>query len=162
MIALNDTNFADWNFGRDDFPKEEYTTTTVAWKGACKSVPVTRVYKTLWVNPHPEREIKEVVLTERDLSDDQCRFVAHLGLTAAILPADKQPAAGRDAAKSQQLLQEALKLLADGKSARRRRSFRRLCRPTTRTSPRGRSGPPWRPSRAKRMTPLPSRKNGSP
>jgi hypothetical protein len=120
VIALNDTNCADWNFGHEDFPKEEYTTTTVAWKGACKSVPVTRVYKTLWVNPHPEKEIKEVVLTERDLKDDQCRFVAHLGMTAAILPPVKQPStaqAGRDEAKSRQLLQEALKLLADGKTA---------------------------------------------
>jgi hypothetical protein len=116
VIAINDTNLADWNFGRDDFPKEEVTTTTVAWKGACKSVPMTRVYKTLWVNPYPQKEIREVVLTERDLPDDQCRFVVHLAVTAAILPANAQPSAvQRDAKKSQALLQEAIALLGDNK-----------------------------------------------
>ncbi len=123
VIALNDSNMADWNFGHDDFAAEEVTTTSVAWKGACKSVPITRVYKTLWVNPHPEKEIAEVVLTTRDQPQGNCRFIAHLAVTAAILPAGANPvgpanppAAQRDPKKSQALLQEALKLLADNKA----------------------------------------------
>ena len=119
VIPLNDSNMADWNYGHDDFTAEEGTTTTVAWKGACKAVPVTRVYKTLWVNPHPEKEIAEVVLTTRDEPQSNWRFIAHLAVTAAILPAGANPvgsanppAAQRDPKKSQALLQEALKLIA--------------------------------------------------
>ena len=117
-IALNNSNCADWNFGHDNFPAEEGTLTTIAWKGSCKAVPITRVYKTLWVNPHPEKEIKEVVLTTRDLPKAEWRFLAHLGLTVATLPpGGMDVTAKRDPAKSQALLQEALKLLADKKPA---------------------------------------------
>jgi hypothetical protein len=124
VVAINDSNTADWNFGQDAFAAEEVTTTTVAWKGACKAVPVTRVYKTLWVNPHPEKEIAEVVLTTRDQPQSNWRFIAHLAVTAAILPAGANPPVGpanppvaqRDPKKSQALLQEALKLLADNKA----------------------------------------------
>jgi hypothetical protein len=112
VIALNESNTGDWNTGRDEFPVEEDTTTTVAWRGACRMYPVTRVYKTLWVNPHPEKAIKEVVLTTRDLPDKDLRFLVHLGLTAAILPEGGTPGpAPRDAPKSQTLLQEALTLI---------------------------------------------------
>ena len=51
VMALNNTNFADWNYGHDQFPDEEGTTTNVAWKGACKNYPVTRVYMTTLGQP---------------------------------------------------------------------------------------------------------------
>ncbi len=120
-MALNNSNFADWNYGHDQFPTEEVTTTTVAWKGACKMYPVTRVYMTLWVNPHPEKEVDAVVLSVKDLppSEQGLRFLAHLAVTAAIMPnaaaAPAQPA--RDAKKSQAMLQEALALLQAKKDA---------------------------------------------
>jgi hypothetical protein len=117
-IPLNGSNTGDWNYGHDDFPIEEVTTTTVAWKGSCKMYPVTRVYKTLWVNPHPEKEIKEVILTTRDLPEAEWRFLAHLGVTAALLPAGGAGGvAQRDAGRSNALLQEALKLRAENKTA---------------------------------------------
>jgi hypothetical protein len=119
-LGLNGANFADWNYGRDSFPDEEETTTTVAWKGACKMYPITRVYKTLWVNPCPDKEITDVVLTTKGLPAEECRFVAHLALTAAILPAKPAPpvnSGARDPKKSQALLQEALKLTQARKDA---------------------------------------------
>ena len=112
-MMLNNTNFADWNYGHDQFPTEEGTTTTVAWKGACKMYPVTRVYMTLWVNPHPEKEVTAVVLSVKDLppSEQGLRFLAHLAVTAAIMPNATAPAAAaRDTKKSQELLQQALAL----------------------------------------------------
>jgi tetratricopeptide (TPR) repeat protein len=119
VIAINDSNMSDWNYGHDDFTAEEGTTTTVAWKGACKAVPITRVYKTLWVNPHPDKEISEVVITTRDEPQSNWRFIAHLAVTAAMMPAGpaNPPADQRDPKKSQVLLQEALKLLTDSKTA---------------------------------------------
>ena len=65
VMVLNSTNFASWNFGHDQFPEEEGTTTVVAWKSACKNYPVTRVYMTIWVNPHPEKEIEKIVITNK-------------------------------------------------------------------------------------------------
>jgi hypothetical protein len=110
-IGLTEYNTCDWNYGRDEFPDEETTLSTVAWKGTCKMNPVTRVYQTLWANPHPEKEIKEVVLTVADLADKQYRFLAHLGLTAVIRAPEAAPAAAtRDPRKAQALLNEALAL----------------------------------------------------
>ena len=74
VMALNNTNFADWNYGHDDFPDEDGTTTWVAWKGACKNYPITRVYGTLWVNPHPEKEIAKIVSANAGLPLDERRF----------------------------------------------------------------------------------------
>ena len=103
VIDMNETNMGDWNYGHDQFPDEEYTTTTVAWKGSCKQYPVTRVYKTLWVNPHPEKTIEKIVITSAGLKDDQWRFVPHLAITLAMLPggtaAGNSPAPG-EAAKA--------------------------------------------------------------
>ena len=67
VIRLNGTNMADWNPGVDNFPDEEGTTTTVAWKGANTQYPMIRVYQTLWVNPHPEKPIKQVVISNAGL-----------------------------------------------------------------------------------------------
>ncbi len=118
VMALNNTNFADWNYGHDEFPDEEGTNTWVAWKGACKNYPITRVYCTLWPNPHPEKEISKIVLTEAGLPADERRFVAHLGVTLAY-QGQSQTAnqAPRDAKKSQALLQEALTLRQAKKAA---------------------------------------------
>jgi hypothetical protein len=118
-MMLNNSNFADWNYGHDQFPTEEGTTTTVAWKGACRMYPVTRVYMTLWVNPHPEKEVAAVVLTVKDLppSEQGLRFLAHLAVTAAIMPNGAAPSAARDAKKSQTLLQEAMTLRQAKKDA---------------------------------------------
>ena len=86
VIALSGANMADWNPGADNFPDEEGTTTTVVWKGANTRYPVIRVYQTLWVNPHPEKPIKQVVISNAGLEAKQWRFIPHFGLTAAILP----------------------------------------------------------------------------
>jgi hypothetical protein len=112
-ILLNGTNMADWNYGRDQFPDEEGTVTTVAWRGSNAVYAVTRVYKTLWVNPHPAKEIKEVVLTNRDLPPALWRVMPHLALTAAILTAE--PASARDPARSEVLRLEAEVLIAQHK-----------------------------------------------
>ena len=109
VMALNNTNFASWNYGHDQFPDEEGSTTYVAWKGACKNYPVTRVYMTTWVNPHPEKEIAKVVITNRGLPVSERRFLAHLAVTVALQAEAKSPAGpARDAKKSQALLQEAI------------------------------------------------------
>ena len=82
--------------------------------------PVTRVYKTLWVNPCPDKEITEVVLTTKGLPAEECRFVAHLAVTAAILPEKATASVGPgapDPKKSQALLQEAIKLTQAKKDA---------------------------------------------
>ena len=78
--------------------------------------PVTRVYKTLWLNPHPEKEIKEVVISSKDLPAKQWRFVAHLGLTAA-LPGEAPASATRDSARADALVKEALALAEAKKPA---------------------------------------------
>ncbi len=39
VMALNNTNFADWNYGHDQFPDEEGTSTSLAWKGGVQGVP---------------------------------------------------------------------------------------------------------------------------
>jgi tetratricopeptide (TPR) repeat protein len=112
IIRLNSTNMADWNPGVDSFPNEEGTTTTVAWKGANTQYPVIRVYQTLWVNPHLEKTIKQVVISNAGLEQKQWRFVAHLGLTAAILsPGSTLPAAAKDPEKSRTLFHEAAALI---------------------------------------------------
>ena len=111
VMGLNNTNFADWNYGHDQFPDEEGTTTNVAWKGACKNYPITRVYMTTWVNPHPEKEIAKIVITNKDLPVSERRFLTHLAVTVAIqgeVKASVGPA--RDAKKSQALLQDAIAL----------------------------------------------------
>ena len=112
VIRLNGANMADWNPGVDNFPDEQGTTTTVAWKGANPRYPVIRVYQTLWVNPHPEKTIKQVVIGNAGIDLKQCRFIPHFGLTAAILPAESAaPAAARDPEKSRALFQQAAPLI---------------------------------------------------
>ena len=86
VITLSGANMADWNPGVDNFPDEEGTLTTVAWKGANERYPVIRVYQTLWINSHPEKPIKQVVISNAGLDARQWRFIPHFGLTAAILP----------------------------------------------------------------------------
>jgi hypothetical protein len=86
IIDLSGANMADWNPGADSFPDEDGTLTTVAWKGANARYPVVRVYQTLWINPHPEKTIKQIVLSNTGLDAKQWRFMPHFGLTAAILP----------------------------------------------------------------------------
>ena len=118
VMALNNTNFASWNHGHDQFSDEEGTTTNVAWKGACKYYPVTRVYMTTWVNPHPEKEIVKVVLTNRGLPVNDRRLLAHLAVTVALRAEAKGPLGpAKDAKKSQALLQEALSLKQARKDA---------------------------------------------
>ena len=112
VIWLNGTNTADWNPGVDVFPDEEGTTTTVAWKGANTRYPVIRVYQTLWVNPHPQKTIKQVVISNAGLEVKQWRFIPHFGLTAAILPAESTtPVAAKDPQKSESLFHEATTLI---------------------------------------------------
>jgi hypothetical protein len=100
VTDLSGANMADWNPGVDSFPDEEGTTTTVAWRGANTRYPVIRVYQTLWINPHPEKPIKQVVISNAGLDEKQWRFIPHSGLTAGILPpASTTPTsvnAGRD------------------------------------------------------------------
>jgi hypothetical protein len=112
VIRLSGANMADWNPGVDNFPNEEGTTTTVAWRGANTQYPVIRVYQTLWVNPHPEKTIKQVVISNADIAPNQRAFIAHFGLTAAILsPESTLPAAAKDPEKSRALFQEATALI---------------------------------------------------
>ena len=112
IIPLNVTNMGDWNPGWESFPNEEGTTTTVAWRGANERYPVIRVYQTLWVNPHPEKTIKQVVVSDAGQDPKEWRFVAHLGVTAAILPPDSNlPAAAHDSEKSRALFIEASALI---------------------------------------------------
>ncbi len=117
IIQLGPDNMGDWNPGRENFPDEEVTTTTVAWRGANPNYPIIRVYQTLWVNPHPEKTIKQVVITNEELPLTQCKFIPHLGLTAVILPQGAPATAPRDAQKSQKLFHEAQALL-DKKDAK--------------------------------------------
>ena len=118
VMALNNTNFGDWNYGHDQFPDEEGTTTNVAWKCACKNYPVTRVYMTTWVNPHPEKEIAKIVITNRNLPVAERRFLTHLAVTVAFQAETKGPVGpARDAKKSQALLQEAISLRQAKKTA---------------------------------------------
>ena len=109
VIDMNETNMGDWNYGHDQFPDEEYTTTTVAWKGACKQYPMTRVYKTLWVNPHPAKQIDKIVITNAGMEEPMWRFVPHLAITLAMSRGGA--AAGGDPAKAKALIAEATKLL---------------------------------------------------
>jgi hypothetical protein len=95
--------------------------TTVAWKGSCKQYPVTRVYKTLWVNPHPEKQIEKIVITNAGLVPDQWRFVPHMGITLAMLPKGGGSATG-DAAKARALINEATTLLQNNQSQEARAS----------------------------------------
>ena len=111
-MRLDATNMADWNPGLDNFPDEEGTTTSVVWKGANTQYPVIRVYHTLWVNPHPEKTVKQVVISNAGLEEKQWRFIPHFGLTAAILPAESAaPPAAKDPQKSQALFHQASDLL---------------------------------------------------
>jgi hypothetical protein len=112
VMRLNGSNMADWNPGVDNFPDEEGTTTTVAWKGANTMYPTIRVYQTLWVNPYPQKTVKQVVISNAGLDPKQWRVMPHFGLTAAILPAESAtPAAAKDPDKSRSLLREARALL---------------------------------------------------
>jgi hypothetical protein len=115
IISLNGTNMADWNPGVENFPDEEGTTTTVAWKGANTQYPVIRVYQTLWVNPHPERTIKQVVISNAGIELKQCRFIPHFGLTAAILSPDANLPAAKDPEKAQALFVQASALIQEKK-----------------------------------------------
>ncbi len=74
------------------------------------------MYKTLWVNPHPDKEIAKVVITNKGLPTAEWRFLAHLALTVALEP-EARPGVARDAKKSQALLQEALVLRQAKKTA---------------------------------------------
>jgi len=114
-IILSGANMADWNPGHDQFPDEEYTTTTVAWTSANKQYPIIRVYKTLWVNPFPGKRIVSVVITNKGLEKKQWRFMPHFGLTAAIMP--EVVVAKRDPALSAKLFMEAQKLLEAKKTS---------------------------------------------
>ena len=116
-LEVNKTNTSDWRGGQDEFPLEEGTTTTVAWKGKCAMFSATRVYKTLWLNPHPEKEVTEVVLTTKGLPPKECGFFAHLGLTAVIRTTFAAGQTPRDAQKSQALFQEAWVLIQAGRNA---------------------------------------------
>jgi hypothetical protein len=107
-IRLNENNMADWNPGKDNFPKEKLTTTTVAWEDATPQFPLIRVYKTLWVNPYPEKTIASVTLSNKSLPPKQWRVIPHFGLTAAILQSDKTPLGNNEVEKSERLFQEAL------------------------------------------------------
>jgi hypothetical protein len=112
IVDLNNTNMADWNPGIENFPNEESTTTTVAWRGANTTYPVIRVYQTLWVNPHPDKTIAQVVIDDAGLDPKQLSFMAHLGLTAAMLPPESTvPAAAHDPEKSRALFHEAEALI---------------------------------------------------
>jgi hypothetical protein len=113
-MRLDGSNMADWNPGHEQFPDEEGTLTSVAWTGACKMYPVCRVYHTLWVNPHPDKTIKQVVIRNTGLEPKQWRFIPHLGLTAAILPA-AAPVVPRDADKSRRFAEEGRRLVEGGK-----------------------------------------------
>jgi hypothetical protein len=109
VTALNNTNFASWNHGHDQFPDEDGTTTNVVWKGACKSYPVTRVYMTTWINPHPAKEIVKVVISNKGLPASERRFLAHLAVTVAIRSElNSSVERARDAKRSQAILQEAI------------------------------------------------------
>jgi len=67
---------------------------------------------------HAVKEISEVVLTTKGLSPNECGFLAHLGLTAAILgEATQAPENVRNTQKSQVLFQEAWALIQAGKNA---------------------------------------------
>ena len=106
IIQLGPDNIGDWNPGRENFPDEEVTTTTVAWRGRIPTW-IIRVYQTLWgVNPHPEKTIKQVVITNEDPSDA-------VQVHPAPGPDRRDPAPGapatapRDAQKSQKLFHEA-------------------------------------------------------
>jgi Tfp pilus assembly protein PilF len=72
------------------------------------------VYKTLWVNPHPEKKIEKIVITNANLVPDQWRFVPHLAITLAMAGQGGPAAPAGDAAKAKALIAEATKLI-DGK-----------------------------------------------
>lgn len=84
-IVLDRTNTADWNTGDGQFPGEEYTLTTVAWEGTTQEFPTVRIYQTLWINPHPKKTIRQVVLTNAAQPVTQQAFLAVIGLTAAVI-----------------------------------------------------------------------------
>jgi Tfp pilus assembly protein PilF len=67
------------------------------------------VYKTLWVNPHPEKKIDKIVITDAGLIPDQQRFVAHLAITLAMAPTGGPAAIVGDPAKASALIAEATK-----------------------------------------------------
>jgi hypothetical protein len=123
IIRLDGSNMADWNYGRDEFFDEEGTATVVAWKGANGQYPTVRVYMTTWLNPHPDKEIRQVTLSNTGVGESQWSFIPHLGLTAAVFPSGGAPvsqkAAGpgsrRDPARSSALFKEAGTLSEAGK-----------------------------------------------
>jgi hypothetical protein len=118
VISLDGSNVADWNYGRDEFLDEEGTTTLVAWKGASAKFATTRVYLTTWVNPHPAKAIRQVVISNAGLDESMWRFIPHLALTVALQPSHVIPVAQaqRDTPGSATRLKEALALLAAGKT----------------------------------------------
>jgi Tfp pilus assembly protein PilF len=73
---------------------------------------------TTWVNPHPEKEIAKIVITNRDLPVAERRFLTHLAVTVALQSEVKGPAGPvRDAKKSQALLQDAIAMKQAKKNA---------------------------------------------
>ncbi len=86
-IILDRSNTADWNTGEGEFPGEEGTLTTTVWKGTTEMFPVVRVYQTLWINPHPEKTIRQIVLGNQEQPEYQRSFLAVLAVTAAIVKA---------------------------------------------------------------------------
>jgi Tfp pilus assembly protein PilF len=69
------------------------------------------VYKTLWVNPHPDKRIDKIVLTNAGLPDTQWRFVPHLAITLAMAPTGSALKPTGDAAKAKALISEATSAL---------------------------------------------------
>ncbi len=112
---LSGANMSDWNPGHEQFPDEEYTTTTVAWTGANKQYPIIRVYKTLWVNPHPGKTIKSIVITNSGLDAKQWRFIPHFGLTAAVSPEAQAKVVQSRPVESAKHLKAALELVKQKK-----------------------------------------------
>jgi hypothetical protein len=63
-------------------------------------------------NPHPDKTIKQVVIDDMGMEPKQQRFLALLGVTAAILPPEStSPAAAHDPKKSRALFIEASALI---------------------------------------------------
>ena len=93
--------------------------TVVAWRGDNPMRKGVSILLYEWPNPHPEKEIRQVAISNSGLEQKQWRVLAHLGMTAAILAqgAASPATPARDAQKSQALLQEALGLRQANKHA---------------------------------------------
>ena len=79
---------------------------------------------TTWINPHPEKTIRRVIISNAGVDQNMWRFMPHLGLTAAMLPASAGLAptkvvssnSVRDAVKASALLKEAGTMIDAGRS----------------------------------------------